>query len=58
MLIILTFSDWFSARTSGKLPITFACFAVEEVCSLPNRFPSKPWQDYLFWFKVQWVMKV
>ena len=28
ILIILTFLDWFSARTSGKLPVMFACFAV------------------------------
>ena len=35
ILIRLTFLDWFSARTSAKLLITFACFAVnvEEIRS-------------------------
>ena len=26
--ILINFLDWFSARTSAKLPITFPCFAV------------------------------
>ena len=62
ILIILTFLDWFSARTSAKLPIMFACFAANFSWMLKkyevNRFPSKPWQDYLFWFKVRCGVKV
>ena len=23
-----------------------------------NRFPSKPWEDYLFWLKVRWGIKI
>ena len=62
ILIILTFFDWFSARTSAKLPINFSCFAVNFSWMLKkyvvNRFPSKPWKDFLFWFKVRRSMKV
>ena len=51
-----------SARTSAKLPIKFAYFTVNFSWMLKkyivNRFSSKPWQDYLFWFKVRWGMKV
>ena len=58
----LTFFDWFSARTCAKLPIKLACFAVNFSWMLKkyvvNRFPSKLWEDYLFWFKVRWSMKV
>ena len=39
ILIILTFLDWFSARTSAKLPITFACFAVNFSWMLLEEIP-------------------
>ena len=63
ILIIFTFLDWFSARTSAKLSIALACFAVNFSWMLKkyvvnNRLPSKPWQNYSFRFKVWWVMKV
>ena len=63
ILIILTFLNWFSVKTSANLPITIACFAVNFSWILKkyvvNRFPSRPWQDFFFfWLKVRWGMKV
>ena len=52
ILIILTFLNWFSVKTSANLPITIACFAVNFSWILKkyvvNRFPSRPWQDFFF----------
>ena len=53
VLILLIFFYWFSARTFARLPIMFACFAVNLYRMFKKhiviRFPSKSWQGYCGW---------
>ena len=59
VLILFIFLDWFSARTSAKLPLIFAYFAVNFSSMLEkhvvSRFPSMSctewsWQDSCGWW--------